>query len=100
MKTYQEVVNHLQNRQVYFRKGIVSPTFRVIAGSHRVHNIGKVEVEKTNDGQIMLTMIVDMTKTIVYLSMTDKEFYARIERNFIPVCDLIQYWLTTKTQKV
>lgn len=92
--SYKDVENYLQNRQVYFKKEIADSDFRTIAQSGTVHNIGRVELTRISDERVAFTLVINDIETTMYEYKTDLELFAWVKTNFIPVCELVECWLS------
>lgn len=92
--SYQDVVNYLQNKQVYFKKEIANNDFNTIAESGKVHNIGKVDVTRISDDRIAFTIIANGAETTMYEYKSDLELFAWVKTNFIPVSELVERWMS------
>lgn len=87
---YLDAEIYLQNKQVYFKKEIANSDFKTLAESGKVHNVGKVELERLSESTIAFYMQINDIETTMYEHKTDLELFAFIKTNFIPVCELIE----------
>ena len=92
--SYQDVENYLQNKQVYFRKEIANSDFKTISESGKVYNVGKVDLNRLNEQQIAFTININGVETTMYEYKSDLELFAWVKTNFIPVCELVERWLS------
>ena len=91
---YLDAEIYLQNKQVYFKKEIANSDFKTLAESGKVHNVGKVQLTRLNDQQIAFDLNVNGVTTTMYEYKTDLELFAWVRTNFIPVCELVERWLS------
>ena len=92
--SYQDVEKYLQNKQVYFKKEIANSDFQTIAESGKVHNVGKVQLTRLNEQQVAFDLNVNGITTTMYEYKTDLELFAWVKTNFIPVCELVERWMS------
>lgn len=92
--SYQDVENYLQNKQVYFKKEIANSDLQTIAESGKVHNVGKVELKRLNATVVALCIQINDIEANLYEYKTDLELFAWVKTNFIPVCELVECWLS------
>lgn len=92
--SYQDVEKYLQNKQVYFKKEIANSDLQTIAESGKVHSVGKVQLTRLNEQQIAFTLNVNGAETTMYEYKSDLELFAWVKTNFIPVCELVERWLS------
>ena len=91
--SYTDAEKYLMNKQVYFRKEVSNSELITIAEAYKVHNVGKVEIEKLNDRTIVMRMRINNERVNIYEYKTDLELFAWIRTNFIPVKELVQKYL-------
>lgn len=91
--SYKDVENYLQNKQVYFKKGIVDIDFKTIAESGKVHNIGEVELRRIRDDTVTFTIVVNGLQVTMYEYMSDLELFDWVKTDFIPVNKMVERWM-------
>lgn len=89
---YQDVVNYLQNKQVYLKIEIVNNDYKTIAESNKVYNIGEVELTRIRVDCVAITVEINNTQTTMYLYYRDIELFKWIKSNFIPVSELVKHY--------
>ena len=57
--SFNDVEKFLQNKQVYFKMGIVDVNLRTIVSAKRVHDIGDVSSERISDQTIAFYITID-----------------------------------------
>ena len=92
--SFNDVEKFLQNKQVYFKMGIVDVNLRTIVSAERVHDVGDVSAERISNQTIAFYITVDGKENAIYKECTDFEFFAWIKQNFIPVQDLVAWWIS------
>lgn len=92
--SFNDVEKFLQNKQVYFKMGIVDVNLRTIVSAKRVHDIGDVSSERISDQTIAFYITIDGKESAIYKECTDFEFFAWVKQNFIPVQDLVACWIS------
>ena len=92
--SFNDVEKYLQHKQVYFKMGIVDVNLRTIVSAERVHDIGDVSAERISDQTIAFCITADGKEQCIYKECSDYEFFAWIKQNYIPVQDLVAWWIS------
>ena len=85
---FETVESHLQNKQVYFRKEIANVDLQTIAEARKVHNVGRVSVQRIDVERFALDIEINGKETTIYQYMSRDEFFEWVWDNFIPVSEL------------
>ena len=93
--SFEDVEKYLGNKQVYFKMGVVDINLKTIVPAERVHDIGNISAERISDQTIAFYITVDGRENAIYKECSDYEFFAWIKQNYIPVQDLVAWWISS-----